>query len=81
LSRGRVRGLCLLSLLGAKQSCSRETSRLDAPPGYAPEYVDGMWLMLQRDAPCDLAFGTGETHSVLEFVEEAFGYVNLNWRE
>jgi GDPmannose 4,6-dehydratase len=49
--------------------------------GFAPEYVEGMWLMLQQEAPCDLVFGTGETHSVLEFVEEAFGYVNLNWRE
>jgi GDPmannose 4,6-dehydratase len=49
--------------------------------GFAPEYVEGMWLLLQQEAPCDLVFGTGETHSVLEFVEEAFGYVNLNWRE
>lgn len=49
--------------------------------GYAPEYVEGMWLMLQQEAPCDLVFGTGETHSVLEFVEEAFGYVNLDWRD
>ena len=49
--------------------------------GFAPEYVEGMWLMLQQEAPCDLVFGTGETHSVLEFVEEAFGYVNLDWRE
>jgi GDPmannose 4,6-dehydratase len=49
--------------------------------GYAPEYVEGMWLMLQQEAPEDLVFGTGETHSVKEFVEEAFGYVNLDWRE
>ncbi len=37
--------------------------------------------MLQQEAPCDLVFRTGETHSVLECVEEAFGYVNLDWRE
>src|SRR5207249_2724681 len=49
--------------------------------GYAPEYVEGMWLMLQQDAPGDLVFGTGETHSVHEFVKESFGYVNLDWRE
>jgi hypothetical protein len=49
--------------------------------GFAPEYVDGMWLMLQQGAPCDLVFGTGETHSVLGCVEEAFGYVNLDRRE
>ncbi len=49
--------------------------------GYAPEYVEAMWLMLQQDEPADLVFGTGETHSVREFLEEAFGYVNLDWRE
>jgi len=36
--------------------------------GYAPEYVEGMWMMFQQEAPCDLVFGTGETHSVLECV-------------
>ncbi len=49
--------------------------------GYAPEYVEAMWLMLQQDAPDDLTFGTGETHSVREFVEAAFGYVGLDWHE
>lgn len=49
--------------------------------GYAPEYVEGMWLMLQQPTPCDVVFGTGETHSVREFVEEAFGYVDLDWRD
>jgi len=49
--------------------------------GYAPEYVEGMWLMLQHNEPLDLVFGTGEAHSVKEFLEEAFGYVNLDWEE
>jgi GDPmannose 4,6-dehydratase len=49
--------------------------------GYAPEYVEGMWLMLQHEAPGDLVFGTGESHSVREFVQEAFGYVGLDWRQ
>jgi GDPmannose 4,6-dehydratase len=49
--------------------------------GYAPEYVEGMWRMLQQEESQDLVFGTGETHSVQEFVEEAFGYVNLDWRD
>ena len=40
-----------------------------------------MWLMLQQEAPCDLVFGAGATHSVQEFVEEDFGYVKLDWRE
>jgi GDPmannose 4,6-dehydratase len=49
--------------------------------GYAPEYVEGMWLMLQQERPQDLVFGTGETHSVQECLEEAFSYVNLDWQE
>jgi len=49
--------------------------------GYAPEYVEGMWLMLQHEAPGDLVFGTGESHSVREFVQETFGYVGLDWRQ
>jgi len=46
--------------------------------GYAPEYVEAMWLMRQQDKPDDFVIGTGETHSVREFLEEAFGYVGLN---
>lgn len=49
--------------------------------GYAPEYVELMWRMLQMDTPQDFVFGTGETHSVREFVEAAFGYAGLDWRE
>jgi GDPmannose 4,6-dehydratase len=49
--------------------------------GFAPEYVEGMWLMLQEAEPCDLVFGTGQTHSVREFLDEAFGYVNLDWQD
>lgn len=49
--------------------------------GYAPEYVEAMWLMVQQEVSDDLVFGTGESHSVREFVEEAFGYVNLDWRQ
>jgi GDPmannose 4,6-dehydratase len=46
--------------------------------GYAPEYVEAMWMMLQQDKPTDLVCATGETHSVQEFVEEAFSYTDLN---
>lgn len=48
--------------------------------GYAPEYVEAMWRMLQQDEPDDYVIGTGESHSVQEFLEEAFGYVDLDWR-
>jgi GDPmannose 4,6-dehydratase len=49
--------------------------------GYAGDYVRAMWLMLQQENPDDYVVATGETHSVQEFLEEAFGYVNLDWRE
>jgi GDPmannose 4,6-dehydratase len=48
--------------------------------GYAPEYVEAMWLMLQQDEPDDYVVATGETHSVKEFVEAAFERVGLDWR-
>ena len=49
--------------------------------GYAPEYVQGMWLMLQQDRPDDYILATNETHSVQEFVELAFERVGLDWKE
>ena len=49
--------------------------------GYAPDYVRAMWLMLQQEGPDDYVIATGETHSVQEFCEEAFKFVDLDWRE
>ncbi|MCC5608274.1 GDP-mannose 4,6-dehydratase [Nostoc sp. CHAB 5834] len=49
--------------------------------GYAKDYVKAMWLMLQKDQPDDYVIATGETHSVREFLELAFSYVNLNWQD
>jgi GDPmannose 4,6-dehydratase len=49
--------------------------------GYAGDYVKAMWMMLQRDAPDDYVIATGETHSVRELVEAAFGYVDLDWQQ
>lgn len=49
--------------------------------GYAKEYVDAMWLMLQQDEPDDYVIATGKTHSVQKFVSEAFSCVGLDWRE
>jgi GDPmannose 4,6-dehydratase len=48
--------------------------------GYAPDYVEAMWMMLQQDEPDDYVIGTGIQHSVREFVELAFGYAGLDWR-
>jgi GDPmannose 4,6-dehydratase len=49
--------------------------------GYAGDYVKAMWSMLQQDTPDDYVVGTGETHSVRELCEAAFGYLDLDWRE
>lgn len=49
--------------------------------GYAKEYVEAMWMMLQQDKPNDYVIGTGETHSVREFVQAAFSVVDLDWQK
>src|SRR5437016_2596100 len=49
--------------------------------GYAKEYVEAMWLMLQQPASDDYVIATGETHSVREFLDEAFSYAGLDWQK
>jgi len=49
--------------------------------GYAKDYVEAMWLMLQQDEPDDFVIATGETHSVSEFLEETFAYLELDWKK
>ncbi|NJL49279.1 MAG: GDP-mannose 4,6-dehydratase [Leptolyngbyaceae cyanobacterium SM2_5_2] len=49
--------------------------------GYAKDYVQAMWLMLQQEEPDDYVVATGETHSVREFLDLAFSHVNLNWQD
>lgn len=49
--------------------------------GYAPDYVAAMWKILQAERPGDFVIGTGEAHSVRELLDEAFGYVNLDWHD
>ena len=49
--------------------------------GFAGNYVQAMWLMLQQDAPDDFVVGTGETHSVRQFVDAAFSHVGLSWQD
>jgi GDPmannose 4,6-dehydratase len=60
-----------------------ELGNLDARRdwGYAPDYVDAMWRMLQLDTPEDFVIATGETHSVREWVDLAFRQVGLDWRD
>jgi GDPmannose 4,6-dehydratase len=71
--------------LGAILRGERESIRLgnlDAKRdwGYARDYMEGAWRMMQQERPDDYVLATGETHSVQEFLEEAFGYVDLDWR-
>ena len=49
--------------------------------GYAPEYVEVMWKILQKDTPADYVIGTGESHSIREFLDEAFGYAGMDWHQ
>ena len=49
--------------------------------GYAPEYVEAMWMILQQDKPDDYIIATGETHTVQEFLEIAFAHVQLDWKD
>ena len=49
--------------------------------GYAEDYMEAIWLMLQQDKPQDYVIGTGEAHSVKEFLEIAFNHVGLNWQD
>ena len=49
--------------------------------GYAPEFVEGIWRILQQEAPSDYVLGTGESHSVREFLEEGFLYLDMDWRD
>ena len=59
-----------------------ELGRLDISRdwGWAPEYVEAMWLMLQQDIPEDFVIATGETNSLEQFVEETFNQLSLNWQ-
>ena len=49
--------------------------------GYAPEYVEGMWRILQQEEGDDFVLATNETHTVREFVEAAFSHVDLDWKD
>ncbi|MHC4720277.1 MAG: GDP-mannose 4,6-dehydratase [Planctomycetota bacterium] len=49
--------------------------------GFAGDYVEGMWLMLQHDKPDDYVLATGKTHSIKEFLDEVFGYLDLDWQK
>lgn len=80
VTRKVTRGIAYI--LAEKQDCLY-LGNLEAKRdwGYAPEYAELMWKMLQKDKPDDFVIGTGESHTVKEFVEEAFAYVELDWQK
>jgi GDPmannose 4,6-dehydratase len=80
VSRKITRAVCRIHLgLQKKLYLGNLEARRDW--GYAPEYVQAMWTMLQQERPDDYVIATGETHSVREFVEEAFGCCGLDWEK
>ena len=66
---------------GSKEKLKLGNIEIKRDWGLAPEYVKAMWLMLQQDQPGDYIIATGEAHSLREFVELAFSYAGLDWRE
>jgi GDPmannose 4,6-dehydratase len=74
-----------MGLAAIKKGRARELrlGNLDARRdwGFAKDYAEAMWLMLQREKPDDYVVATGENHSVREFLEEAFSYAGLDWQE
>ena len=87
--------LCVPSASSRRRSCGPLAALPPAAPkrlhlgnldiqrdwGWAPEYVEAMWKMLQHSQPEDFVIATGKTHSLLDFVETAFATVNLDWRD
>lgn len=71
-----------LARILAKKQDKLYLGNLDAKRdwGYAKDYVNAMWLMLQQSKPDDYVIATGETHSVREFLDEAFSYVGIDWK-
>ena len=74
----------LFSYISKVLNCCKEAvfGRLDIARdwGWAPEYVEAMWLMLQQDSPDDYVIATGQTHTLESFVSAAFAVFDLDWR-
>ena len=73
-----VRAVCRIAA-GSKERLSLGNLDIQRDWGWAPEYVQAMWLMLQQNQPDDYVVATGQTHSLESFVVEAFEALNLNW--
>ena len=78
MTRKISHGVARIKLGLARRAAASATSTPQRDWGFAGDYVEAMWLMLQQDAPDDYVVATGETHSVREFCEIAFGHVGLD---
>jgi GDPmannose 4,6-dehydratase len=75
-----ISGACRIAR-GSKEKLQLGNVEIQRDWGWAPEYVEAMWLILQQDKPEDYVIATAETHSLKEFVKEAFLIFNLNWHD
>jgi GDPmannose 4,6-dehydratase len=66
---------------GSKEMLELGNIDVERDWGWAPEYVEAMWMMLNRETPDDFIVATGKTHSLMDFVSEAFANVDLDWKE
>jgi len=66
---------------GSQEKLQLGNTQIQRDWGWAPEYVEAMWLMLQQDKPQDYVIATGTSHSLEEFVEKAFSFLGLDWRK
>ena len=74
-----VRAACRIAA-GSKERLSLGNMDIQRDWGWAPEYVEAMWLMMQQEAAQDFVIVTGKTYSLAEFVQHAFGAAGLGWR-
>ena len=80
VTRKITRGLARI-LAGKEQEIYLGNLDAERDWGYAKDYVEGMWLMLQQENPDDYVLATGETHSVKVFLDKAFSLVGKNWED
>ena len=78
---GKIAGAARRIAAGSDETLSLGTVDVIRDFGWAPEYVEAMWLMLQREEPLDFIVATGRSHRLSEFVELAFASVGLDWRD
>ena len=79
VTRKIVDAVCRIAQ-GSQEKLELGNTAVERDWGWAPEYVEAMWLMLQQEMPEDFIIATGESHSLEDFVSEAFGAADLDWR-